>query len=192
MVTVVKDAQEYLAAHFLADKPIDIAELKRHAKQYLTSYMVPQSFMQLDEFPLTPNGKVDKRALPEAELDYSDIVAATKTTDLVEAGLSSLGAIRLCSALRDEFGAAVKTSSWPSARRSRTSSGSWARPAEAVDYELREYPLSQTQQGIFVECCATPTPRSTTCRCSTARRRRGPRAPARCRARWFSRTRTSS
>ncbi|MBO7674915.1 MAG: amino acid adenylation domain-containing protein [Atopobiaceae bacterium] len=178
VVTVVKDAQEYLAAHFLADKPIDIAELKRHAKQYLTSYMVPQSFMQLDEFPLTPNGKVDKRALPKAELDYSDIVPAQTdvqkrlldivfgilktdhvgiTTDLLEAGLSSLGAIRLCSEIRTEFGAAIKTS--------QLAEGSTVEDLErlidvagpARTYELREeYPLSQTQTGILIEVLRYP------------------------------------
>ena len=178
VVTVVKGAQEYLAAHFLADKPIDIAELKRHAKQYLTSYMVPQSFMQMEEFPLTPNGKVDKRALPEAELDYSDIVPAQTdvqkqlldivfgilktdrvgvTTDLLEAGLSSLGAIRLCSEIRAAFGVAIKTSELADNSTVEDLEHLIGATGPARSYELRdEYPLSQTQTGILVEVLRHP------------------------------------
>ena len=178
VVTVVKGAQEYLAAHFLADKPIDIAELKRHAKQYLTSYMVPQSFMQMEEFPLTPNGKVDKRALPEAELDYSDIVPAQTdvqkqlldivfgilktdrvgvTTDLLEAGLSSLGAIRLCSEIRAAFGVAIKTSELADNSTVEDLEHLIGATGPARSYELRdENPLSQTQTGILVEVLRHP------------------------------------
>ena len=178
VVTVVKDAQEYLAAHFLADKPIDIAELKAHAKQYLTSYMVPQSFMQLEEFPLTANGKVDKRALPKAELDYSDIVAAQNdtqqqlldivfgilktdrvgiTTDLLEAGLSSLGAIRLCSEIRAQFNVAIKTSELTENSTVEDLERLIGTAGEVRAYELQEeYPLSQTQAGILFEVLRHP------------------------------------
>ena len=178
VVTVVKGAQEYLAAHFLADKPVDIAELKRHAKKYLTSYMVPQSFMQMDEFPLTPNGKVDKRALPEAELDYSDIVGAQNetqeqildiakrilgtdrvgiTSDLFESGLSSLGAIRLCAELREKFSVVIKTSQladYPTIEDLERFMGT---VEQESSYELQDdYPLSETQSGIYIECMRHP------------------------------------
>jgi len=39
-------------------------ELRDHAKRALPQFMVPQHFVRLDSFPLTPNGKVDKKALP--------------------------------------------------------------------------------------------------------------------------------
>ncbi|WP_280462887.1 thioesterase domain-containing protein, partial [Nocardia carnea] len=44
---------------------IDVADLRDYAAQQLPSHMVPSSIMVLDEIPLTPAGKLDRRALPE-------------------------------------------------------------------------------------------------------------------------------
>ena len=42
----------------------DAAELRIHLKQRLPDYMVPAFLVPLEAIPLTPNGKVDRRALP--------------------------------------------------------------------------------------------------------------------------------
>jgi len=45
----------------------DAATLKRSLSDWLPAYMVPQHLEQLDEFPLTPNGKLDRERLPALE-----------------------------------------------------------------------------------------------------------------------------
>ena len=45
-------------------KSIDLENLKEQLKESLPDYMVPSAIMILDAFPLTPNEKIDRKALP--------------------------------------------------------------------------------------------------------------------------------
>jgi acyl carrier protein len=42
----------------------DASEVRQYLKHKLPEYMIPSNFALLDELPLTPSGKVDRRALP--------------------------------------------------------------------------------------------------------------------------------
>jgi acyl carrier protein len=67
--------------------PVPTAELREHLGGELPDYMVPATFMALDALPLTPSGKVNRRALPEPEagrgLDSEYIAPRTETEELL-------------------------------------------------------------------------------------------------------------
>lgn len=75
VVTVVRDPQigPMLAAYVVpalingVQADIDVGELRRRAQDKLPAYMVPSAFVAIPNIPLTPSGKLDKRALPTAD-----------------------------------------------------------------------------------------------------------------------------
>lgn len=62
-----------LAAYVVANRgdSLDSTELRRYLRDRLPPYMVPQHIMQLDALPMTPNLKVDRKALP---MPVADVV----------------------------------------------------------------------------------------------------------------------
>jgi len=64
----VTTADQRLVAYIAGDKEsIKLAELRQKLREQLPEYMVPSSFVLLEELPLTPNGKVDRKQLPAPE-----------------------------------------------------------------------------------------------------------------------------
>ncbi|MFG2823372.1 amino acid adenylation domain-containing protein [Kitasatospora sp. NPDC048365] len=58
------DGAKRLAAYLVARDGLDLAELRGHLAQRLTTPQIPGTFVLLEKLPLGPTGKVDRRALP--------------------------------------------------------------------------------------------------------------------------------
>jgi amino acid adenylation domain-containing protein len=56
-----------LVAYYTGGESVGAAELGRYLKEQLPEYMVPAAFVRLEAMPLTPNGKLDRKALPTPE-----------------------------------------------------------------------------------------------------------------------------
>ncbi|MCP1135854.1 amino acid adenylation domain-containing protein [Paenibacillus polysaccharolyticus] len=62
-----KTGSKYLCAYVISDGELDLKAIKRYLSKELPEYMIPTRFMRIEEFPLTSNGKVNSKVLPEPE-----------------------------------------------------------------------------------------------------------------------------
>lgn len=63
-----------LVAYFLAKEGgrLSLSELRAHLKQLLPAYMLPSAFIALETIPLTPSGKIDRKALSELNVEQQN------------------------------------------------------------------------------------------------------------------------
>lgn len=133
IVTVREDIpREKRLVGYVVPKPgmsIEQAEVREYLRGKLPEYMVPVAIVTLRRFPLTPNGKVDRKALPAPARSTMEFGASSGVTrDLLDLQLiklwekalnvrpiglrdnffdlggNSLGAVRLFSEMRKMFG----------------------------------------------------------------------------------------
>ncbi|MBN1991918.1 MAG: amino acid adenylation domain-containing protein [Anaerolineae bacterium] len=66
-----------LVAYLVLDQPTDTAttEFRHFLRDKLPSYMIPSDFVMLEALSLTPNGKIDRRALPAPDRSRQDTPA---------------------------------------------------------------------------------------------------------------------
>lgn len=57
----------FVCLYYTADITIDEMKVRSEMEQYLPYYMIPSYFIKVDEIPVLPNGKMNRRALPKPE-----------------------------------------------------------------------------------------------------------------------------
>ncbi|UOE51896.1 amino acid adenylation domain-containing protein [Mucilaginibacter sp. SMC90] len=67
-----------LTGYIVADAALDKQKLQDYLHTQMPDYTVPRLWVQLESFPLTVNGKINKRALPEAELSAAQGFVAAR------------------------------------------------------------------------------------------------------------------
>ena len=176
-----KAGGKFLCAYVVSDAKVDTEALSDFIRSEKPYYMVPAVIMQIDAIPLNRNQKVDRKALPKPERKAEDLTAPRNAaesrvfelvaeilgyrefginTDLYEAGLTSIGALKLNVALSGAFGGRslkisdIKTHSTVASLAAFLSADD-AMPLKEVVIR-KEYPLMDNQTGVFVECMRNP------------------------------------
>ncbi|WP_145193678.1 hypothetical protein, partial [Pseudomonas sp. URMO17WK12:I11] len=62
---------KHLVAYLVAEQGETLEAVKAHLAAVLPDYMVPSQWVLLERMPLSPNGKLDRKALPKPELGQS-------------------------------------------------------------------------------------------------------------------------
>lgn len=96
---VVLADQGRLIAHIQGNA--DHHRLREYLTTKLPSYMIPVEFIPTDEFPLTPNGKIDRKALANRTNTGTQGISTSTTSTSLEAQILSIWSELLGSALAD-------------------------------------------------------------------------------------------
>ena len=176
---------KYLVAYVVSDVKIDSKKLNNFILNEKPAYMVPSITMQIDSIPLTHNQKVNKRALPKPEVNVNkdikkpenkveesihDIISSVLGNknfgiddDIFMLGINSISMVRLNVLLGKEFdiplrladikdnNTILKLEEFINGYKDANLNIS-----NTVNNELEKYPISKTQEGIFVESIANP------------------------------------
>lgn len=78
--------ENILYAYIICEGPCNTTEIKSWLSKQVPRYMIPGKFIQLSEFPLTPNGKVNKDLLPYENEEKIEFIKPTtqKERDLIQ------------------------------------------------------------------------------------------------------------
>ncbi|MCR8984752.1 amino acid adenylation domain-containing protein [Brevibacillus laterosporus] len=71
VVRTIAQGHNELCAYYVPDSEVAPAQIKQHLLQNAADYLVPAYIVRMDKLPLTVNGKVDKRKLPEPHTHLS-------------------------------------------------------------------------------------------------------------------------
>ena len=171
---------EYVLGYYTSEGHQELPDIRETLMAELPSYMVPSQLIKIDQMPLTPNGKIDYKALPAPMMDHTEAVKPETTMEkqvfdiiseqlnteslgvtdnLIFYGLSSLIAMRLGVLLQRRFNVNVKMGNIMKAPTIRAIASliAKAKGSHLPVYEPRPfYPLMENQRGLYLEWEKTP------------------------------------
>ncbi|BAZ43876.1 amino acid adenylation domain-containing protein [Chondrocystis sp. NIES-4102] len=90
-VVIVKELSQSLIAYLvLAHPKTTIEKIRCQLKQQLPEYMIPNAFVVLEALPLTSNGKVNRLALGDLDLEVSSYLAPSTPVQEILTGIWSV------------------------------------------------------------------------------------------------------
>ena len=168
-------AMQHLCLYYTASGEIDEEKLRGFLSESLADYMVPTIYMRLDTMPMTPNGKINRKALPLPELKAMEIVAPENdteqqlldiitdilgtsafgvTTNLVSVGMTSMTAMKYCARIQAAMDVQIPTAQvikHPTVREIALMVCKTGSQQHAVRKEQEFYPLTGNQNGVYLE-----------------------------------------
>ena len=120
------NSHEFLCAYYTSDITVKENDIRVYLENSLPRYMIPSFFVQIDDFPYTTTGKIDRKKLPDPQIETnnkeivlprndidSKLIELCKnilnkssisiTDSFFEIGGDSLSAINLCAEIQDKF-----------------------------------------------------------------------------------------
>lgn len=167
-------------AYLVSDKEIHLTEIRENLMKSLPEYMVPDYIMQIDRIPVTNNGKLDRKALPDIKLHgekeyvspanheeetlcrlYEEVLKTDKVgvnDGFFELGGHSLKALMLINRIEEEFGVHIGVKEIftnPTVRGLAHVIQNMANTKyESIPTaDIKEYyPMSSTQKRTYIVC----------------------------------------
>ena len=90
IIPVGEGSYQEIAAYYCASEKIKSDDLRQFLSQHLPAYMIPSYLIELENLPITLNGKVDKNSLPLPVKDISVDENTIQPGDLLEEKLSEM------------------------------------------------------------------------------------------------------
>ncbi|MBD3919136.1 amino acid adenylation domain-containing protein [Paenibacillus sp. PR3] len=182
-----EDNDTALIGYFVAERKLDEAKIRQQLLQQLPDFMVPAYLVQMESMPLTSNGKIDRKALPEPllsaraqnsytapstemEMKIADMWAAVLRQDQVgihdnffAIGGDSIKVIRLISRINEDFHISMLAADFYK-RPTIAELAAWLSSEHSKRQDSREEGLEllqAVQQRIGLEALEQPLPEDT-------------------------------
>lgn len=167
---------QYLCAYYIAPEDPGAQRLREALSDKLPAYMIPSYFVRMERFPLNANGKLDRKSLlppdrsalaaayeaPRDEIETALCGAFARALGLERIGIDddffALGgdSIRVMSLLQSCPTLALSSKTIYRERTVRRIASHAAGQRHETLPRQEDYPLSQSQAGIYAECMNRP------------------------------------